>query len=145
MFFSMMSSMPLARPTRAPLRPLILTSALLLLAACKADVDHLRALVPSSLTITEDVASDAKRFNCQRATFLATAAPDAMDDWTKLGRLFDAKLSACLDIEEQLRWKQAIARGTAYWLIVQRPEKAHLWFDSETGRLQVMTLQQDKG
>lgn len=122
-------------------------SALLLplaLAACRADVEHLQSLIPADFTVTETLTSEAKRFNCQRATFIASAPAGATEDWTRLGRLFDAKLSACIDLEEQLRWKQAIGRQTAWWRVIQTPERAHLWYDSESGRLQVLTLQQDR-
>ncbi|EBA07324.1 hypothetical protein [Sagittula stellata] len=114
------------------------------LAACRVDVDHLQSLIPADFTVTETLSSESKRFNCQRATFIASAPPGATEDWTRLGRLFDAKLSACIELEEQLRWKQAIARQTAWWRVIQAPERAHIWYDSESGRLQVLTLQQDR-
>ena len=135
--------LPETKALMTSLRVLSFCLACGLLTGCKPDVEQLARLVPAGVTITEEVSAKAKAVNCERATFIAKAEPDALKDWTRLGRLFDAKLSECIDVEEQVRWKQAIARGTAWWLIVQRPRRAHLWYDTETGRLQVLTLAQD--
>lgn len=113
------------------------------LAGCKADEGHLASLLPPEVVIRETLGSEARSFNCARASFSAEVPEAALQGWTRLGRLFDAKLSECIPTDEQVRWKQAIARGTAHWLVIQHPEKAHVWFDTETGRLQVLTLQQD--
>ena len=129
----------------APLARAALILAALALSACRADVDHLETLVPDGLAVTERLGSDARRFNCQRATFRAVISdPTSMEDWTRLGSLYRRPMLACLDVEEQIRWNQAIAAQTAVWRIVTRPEKAHLWYDTESGRLQVLTLINDR-
>jgi hypothetical protein len=116
--------------------------ALLVLAGCRADVEALQALVPEALEVTEVVGSQAKLFNCARATFRAeTRDPAALAQWSRLGRLFRPPMLECLDLKEKQRWNQAIAGGTALWTTIEQPEKAHLWFDTDTGFLQVLRLE----
>jgi hypothetical protein len=115
--------------------------ALALLVGCRADEELLASFIPAGLTITETLSSEAKTANCQRATFLAEATPGALDDFTRLGSLYPSSFLDCVPRDERNAWLDAIGRGSAVWSVGPGAgDEVHIWYDTQTGRLQVMQL-----